>query len=164
MGWIGSAVRLLAGVQNPKISEILGFSNVWPEKPEILLSETRPDPDPNFQVRVFSRVLRVVTYPTMATNTVREEISRKGISHLLLLLLLPLRLLYLRAIVGRTVSIGSTVLLLLLLRPVLLLQHAGQVQQLTSHADTKVYYEMISTFTTIAIKIEVSHSWIEHLP
>ena len=157
MGWIGSAVWLLTGrsvYKNPKISEIFWFSDVWPEKPEILLSETLPDPDPNFRVSVFSRVFRVAAHPT---NTVREEFHT-------LLLLLPLRLLYLRAIVGRTVMIGSTVLLLLLLRPVLLLQHAGQVQQLTSHADTKVYYEIISTFTTIAIKIEVSHSWIEHLP
>ena len=43
-------------IRNPTRPEIFGFPQVWPEKPEILLSETREDPDPNFWVWVFSRV------------------------------------------------------------------------------------------------------------
>ena len=36
--------------------EFFGFSDVWPEKPEILLSETWPDPNPKIRVWIFSRV------------------------------------------------------------------------------------------------------------
>ena len=56
--------------RNPTRPEFFGFSNFWPEKPEVLLRETRPDPDPNFRVRVFSRVFG---YPMVDTlPTVRE--------------------------------------------------------------------------------------------
>ena len=47
------------GFRDPTRPEFLGFSWAWHEKPEILLSETRPDPDLTIRVRVFSRVSRV---------------------------------------------------------------------------------------------------------
>ena len=45
--------------RNPTRPEFSGFSWAWHEKPETLLSETPPDPDPKIRVRVFSRVSRV---------------------------------------------------------------------------------------------------------
>ena len=45
--------------RNPTRPEFSGFSWAWHEKPEILLSEPRPDPDLTIRVRVFSRVSRV---------------------------------------------------------------------------------------------------------
>ena len=66
--------------KNPKISEtrpeIFGFSDVWPEKPEILLSETRPDPDPNFRVWVFSRVFGYTMLHTLPTVRGVKFLSR----------------------------------------------------------------------------------------
>ena len=45
--------------RNPTRPEFSGFSWAWHEKPETLLNETPPDPDPTIRVRVFSRVSRV---------------------------------------------------------------------------------------------------------
>ena len=45
--------------RNPTRPEFSGFSWAWQGKPEFLLSETRPDPDPTIRVRGFSRVSRV---------------------------------------------------------------------------------------------------------
>ena len=74
--------------RNPTRPEFFGFSNFWPEKPEILLSETRPEPDPKIRVRVFSRVSRVsrTMLPTLPTHTHREV--WKNFAKILLLLLL----------------------------------------------------------------------------
>ena len=47
-------------IRNPTRSEFLDFSEAWHEKPEISLSETRPDPDPKILVWVFSRVSRTL--------------------------------------------------------------------------------------------------------
>ena len=59
-----------ANTWNPTRLEFFGFSNFWPEKPETLLSKTRPDPDLNFRVRVFSRVFGYTMLDTLPT--VRE--------------------------------------------------------------------------------------------
>ena len=59
-------------IRNPTRPEIFGFPQVWPEKPEILWSETWPDRDPNFRVRVFSRVPRVSRTTLHTLPTVKE--------------------------------------------------------------------------------------------
>ena len=47
--WYSQSVQKPKNIRNPTRTEIF-----WPEKPEILWSETRPDSDPNFRIRVFT--------------------------------------------------------------------------------------------------------------